>query len=82
MGIIVAAWADRIFVSYLIFFIIINWHARAREETVILDQARGPKTEMRMSPADVEQVVVPAGFILEEVVDLPPYHYAAVFQVA
>lgn len=63
-------------------FIIINWHALPREETEVLGQARGPKTDMRMSPEDVERVVVPAGIVLENVVELPPYHYAAVFLVA
>lgn len=63
-------------------FIIINWHARRREETVIFDQPRGPKTDMRMSPEQVEGVVTPAGFKLKEVIDLPPYHYASVFNIA
>ncbi len=30
-------------------FAIINWHPRPREETPVLDQARGPRTELRMS---------------------------------
>ncbi|NQU57855.1 MAG: class I SAM-dependent methyltransferase [Rhodospirillales bacterium] len=63
-------------------FIIINWHARPRAETVILGQARGPKEEMRMTPQEVERAVVPAGFTLRQVIELPPYHYAAVFKVA
>lgn len=63
-------------------FIIINWHARPRAETVILGQPRGPKDEMRMSPEDVDRAVIPSGFRLSDVIELPPYHYAAVFQVA
>ena len=63
-------------------FIIVNWHAMAREKTTVLDQARGPKTEMRMTPQSVESVVVVAGFALQKIIELPPYHYAAVFQVA
>jgi ubiquinone/menaquinone biosynthesis C-methylase UbiE len=63
-------------------FTIINWHTLARTETVVLGQARGPKDEMRMSPASVEAVVSTAGFIFSQTIELPPYHYAAVFQVA
>jgi len=63
-------------------FIIINWHPMAREETVVLGQPRGPKMQMRMSPKDVEVVVIPAGFALKEVIELPPYHYAIVFNLA
>ena len=63
-------------------YIIINWHARPREETIVLDQPRGPKTDLRMCPDDVVAVVVPAGFTLREIIELPPYHYGAVFQVA
>jgi hypothetical protein len=32
-----------------------------------------------MSPEAVQAVVEPAGFQLESVVELPPYHYGAVF---
>ena len=60
-------------------FIVINWHVIPREETPVLDEPRGPRTELRMSPEDVSKVVEPAGFRLESVVELPPYHYGAVF---
>ena len=63
-------------------YIIINWHTRPRAETVVLGQPRGPKDEMRMSPESVKAVVSAAGFALKEVVELPPYHYAVVFNVA
>ncbi len=61
-------------------FIVINWHARAREETTVLGQPRGPATPMRMSPEALAAVVTPAGFELTEVVELPPYHYGAIFR--
>jgi len=32
-----------------------------------------------MSPQQVQAVVEPAGFRMERVIELPPYHYAAVF---
>ncbi len=62
-------------------FAIVNWHPLPRERTVVLGKPRGPKTELRMSPNDVRSVVEPAGFTLERVVELPPFHYGAVFRV-
>jgi len=60
-------------------FAVINWHKRPREETSVLDQPRGPDTELRMAPKDVQHFVEPAGFKLQEVIEVGPYHYAAVF---
>lgn len=61
-------------------FAVVNWHQIAREKTTVLGKPRGPKTEMRMATEDVRKVVEPAGFQLADVVELPPYHYGAVFQ--
>jgi len=61
-------------------FAVINWHRRPREETTVLGKPRGPKTEMRIDPSDMAAVVEPAGLTLFEVIELPPYHYAAVFE--
>ena len=61
-------------------FGIVNWHRQPRGETVVFDQPRGPKTEMRMEPDDVAAIVEPAGLILNRMVDLPHYHYGVVFQ--
>ena len=60
---------------------IVNWHKLPRERTIVLGKPRGPKTEMRMSPDDVRVVLQPAGFTLERVVELPPFHYGAVLRV-
>jgi SAM-dependent methyltransferase len=60
-------------------FGIVNWHCRPREETTVLGQPRGPATEFRMSPAQTRAAVEPAGFSLESVVELLPYHYGAIF---
>lgn len=60
-------------------FCIVNWHARPREETTVLGKPRGPATELRMSPAQTRAAVEPAGFSLESVVELLPYHYGAIF---
>lgn len=62
-------------------FAVVNWHPLPRERTVVMDKPRGPKTEMRMSPDDVQMVVEPAGFRLERVVELPPFHYGSIFRV-
>jgi ubiquinone/menaquinone biosynthesis C-methylase UbiE len=61
-------------------FVVINWHRRPREETVVLGQPRGPKTEMRMTPVEVEGAVADAGLRRVSVIELPPYHYAAIFE--
>jgi predicted methyltransferase len=60
-------------------FAIINWHRQPREETPVLGQPRGPDTSLRMEPNEVRTLVEPAGFKLEKVVDVGPYHYGAVF---
>jgi SAM-dependent methyltransferase len=60
-------------------FGIINWHAIPREKTRIMGQPRGPRTEMRMTPGQVSAVVEPAGFVLDQLIEFPPYHYGAVF---
>lgn len=61
-------------------FGIVNWHRRPREETAVLGQPRGPKTEMRMEVRDVTAVVEPTGLVLNRTVELPPYHYGTVFR--
>lgn len=58
---------------------IVNWHPLPRENTVVLGQPRGPKSEMRMSPQAVASVIEPAGFRIAWVVELPPYHYGITF---
>jgi ubiquinone/menaquinone biosynthesis C-methylase UbiE len=58
---------------------IVNWHKRPREETKVLDTPRGPPTAMRLTPAETAASVAPAGFRAERVIDLPPYHYGAIF---
>ena len=61
-------------------FAIVNWHARLREETTILGEPRGPATELRITPDITVAAVEPAGFKAIQVVELPPYHYGAIFQ--
>lgn len=61
-------------------FAVVNWHRRPGEETAVLGQPRGPRTKMRMEPADVAAAVEPVELKLVDVVELPPYHYGAIFE--
>jgi len=61
-------------------FAIVNWHQRRREETVILGEPRGPRTELRLSPEQTIAAVEPSGPKLACLVEIPPYHYGAVFE--
>ncbi len=61
-------------------FAIVNWHARPREETVILGEPRGPKTELRLSPEQTVESVEAGGLKLVTRMEIPPYHYAVVFE--
>jgi ubiquinone/menaquinone biosynthesis C-methylase UbiE len=61
-------------------FAIINWHQRPREETMILGEPRGPKTELRLSPEQTAKAVESSGMRLVHLVEAPPYHYGAVFE--
>lgn len=63
-------------------FAIINWHAIHREQTPVLGQPRGPKTEFRMSVSQTEAILLSAGYKLDSIIELPPYHYAAIFTVS
>lgn len=61
-------------------FSILNWHPRPREETVVLGEPRGPRTELRVSPRQTIAAIEPAGFNIVRVVDVAPYHYTAIFR--
>jgi SAM-dependent methyltransferase len=61
-------------------FAIINWHKRPREKTTILGEPRGPKTELRMSPEETAESVERSGLKCTMIVEIPPYHYGAVFR--
>lgn len=64
------------------YFVIVNWHKRPREDTTILGEPRGPKTELRMSPEETIESVQGSGLTCTKIVDLPPYHHGAIFQRA
>lgn len=61
--------------------IIVNWHDLPRETTTVAGEPRGPPTDLRMSPNETETVVLDAADItLSEQVEVPPYHYAVLFE--
>jgi ubiquinone/menaquinone biosynthesis C-methylase UbiE len=61
-------------------FAIVNWHQRRREETVVLGEPRGPKSELRLSPEQTVKAVEAGGLTRARLVEIPPYHYGAVFE--
>jgi protein-L-isoaspartate O-methyltransferase len=61
-------------------FAIINWHKRPREETPILGEPRGPKTELRMAPEETIKSGDSSDLRFVKVVEIPPYHYGVVFK--
>lgn len=63
-------------------FAIVNWHRKPRQETPVLGEPRGPATELRMDPETTKAVVELSDFRLVRVVEIPPYHYSAIFQTA
>jgi 2-polyprenyl-3-methyl-5-hydroxy-6-metoxy-1,4-benzoquinol methylase len=61
-------------------FAVVNWHKRPREQTTILGEPRGPKTELRMSPEETIKSVEDSGLKCTKIVEVSPYHYGVVFQ--
>src|SRR4029078_11575690 len=72
-------------------FAIVNWHKLPREKTTGLGQprgprarargrARGPESELRLSPEQTVEAVEAGGLKRKRIVDVPPYHYGAVFE--
>jgi SAM-dependent methyltransferase len=60
-------------------FAIVNWHPRPREETTVLGEPRGPRTELRLSPEATIRAVEAGGLDAAGLVEIPPYHYGAIF---
>jgi ubiquinone/menaquinone biosynthesis C-methylase UbiE len=61
-------------------FAVVNWHPRPREETKVLGEPRGPRTELRISRQQTIEAVVPEGLNYLSAVEVPPYHYGALFE--
>ena len=60
-------------------FAIVNWHPRPREETTVLGEPRGPKTELRLSSEETIAAMEVGGLKRARLIEVPPYHYGAVF---
>ncbi len=61
-------------------FAIVNWHPRPREQTTILGEPRGPRTELRLSSEAAVADAEAGGLKRVGVIEVPPYHYAALFE--
>jgi ubiquinone/menaquinone biosynthesis C-methylase UbiE len=61
-------------------FAIVNWHQRPREDTTVLGEPRGPRTELRVGPEATRTAVESAALAFKRIVEIGPYHYAAIFQ--
>lgn len=61
-------------------FAIVNWHRRPREETTVLGEPRGPRSELRLSPQQTIAAVAPSGLRFARQAEVPPYHYAVIFR--
>ena len=61
-------------------FAIVSWYTRAREQTTVLGEPRGPATELRMTPDQTIASVEPGGLKFRNRVEVSPYHYGAVFE--
>jgi SAM-dependent methyltransferase len=61
-------------------FAVVNWHARPREETKILGEPRGPATEVRVTLEEAVAAVQSSGLAFQRSIEVPPYHYAALFK--
>jgi len=61
-------------------FAVVNWHARPREETIVLGEPRGPAKELRITPEETIAVVQSSGLAFQRQIEVPPYHYATVFE--
>lgn len=61
--------------------LVINWRDRPKAETTIAGDARGPPTDLRLSPAETRQIVEDAVEMAQtQQIDIPPYHYGLVFE--
>ncbi|RWC30831.1 MAG: methyltransferase domain-containing protein [Mesorhizobium sp.] len=62
-------------------FAIVNWHQYPRDKTTVLGEPRGPKTELRLSPEQTIAAAEAGGLSFAELVEVPPYHYGAIFEL-
>jgi uridine phosphorylase/protein-L-isoaspartate O-methyltransferase len=61
-------------------FAIVNWHQQPREDTMILGEPRGPRTDLRLSPEQTINAARVDGMKHAGLFDVPPYHYALILE--
>lgn len=62
-------------------FIIVNWRDLPRETTTVAGEPRGPPTNLRLSADETREIVEEAADLaLTQQVEIPPYHYALIFE--
>ncbi|QOS11561.1 putative S-adenosylmethionine-dependent methyltransferase [Haloferax gibbonsii] len=62
-------------------FVVVNWRPLPRSETTVAGEPRGPPTELRLGPEETAAIVEDAtGLAVTAEIDIPPYHYALVFE--
>ncbi|POG54823.1 class I SAM-dependent methyltransferase [Haloferax marisrubri] len=62
-------------------FVVVNWRPLSRSETTIAGEPRGPPTDLRLGPEETAEIVEDAtDLAVTAEIDIPPYHYALVFE--
>lgn len=61
-------------------FAVVNWHQLPREQTTVLGEPRGPRSELRLTPQQTSDAVTAGGLSFVGAVEIPPYHYGALFE--
>lgn len=62
-------------------FIVVNWLNLPRETTTVAGEPRGPPAHLRLSAAETRQILEEAADLtLTRQVEIPPYHYALIFE--
>lgn len=62
-------------------FIVVNWQDLPRKTTTVAGEPRGPPTDLRLSPDETREIVEEtADVTLTQRIEIPPYHYALIFE--
>ena len=62
-------------------FVVLNWHDLPREETRVAGDARGPPTDLRLTPTETEELAAVEGDVgAVERAEIAPAHHGVVFE--